>query len=317
MFPINPLQPFVKNLKKFPFKLPLRFQRINQYENKKIIMRIKKTIDGNQYLMTDQNKWVRNFTKPTVPFVDINNTIDPRDHFLFLKNEVQNNLRRYSWIDSEKFHHPNIVIVSDGFDFQRKQKLLAELPKDVTIIGINGSLAKWELPRSMNYYVANNPYKDCMKYLPRGKKTYPKCIASARTNFEFLENYRGTKFKYYPVNETSYSTLGIKEVSWQIDDYRNAVCAAIGLAYHFNAEKVLLLCCDDAFKEERPGAKKLDNGLWLYPQQEIAHGLIDGNLYWLKNQSYKEIYIGDCSNGPNYKNSTYICEERIANFWEE
>lgn len=280
-------------------------------------MRIKNNPDGNQYLLTPQGKWVRNFCKNTVPFVDINNTIDPKDHFVFLKNEVQNGMKKHTWVDSEMFHHPNIVIVSDGFDFQRKHKLLAALPKNVVIMGVNRSLAKWDLNRSMSYYVVNNPYGECTKYLPRGNRTAPKCLASARTNYEFLENYRGAKLKYYPVNESGYSTLGNKEVSWQVDDYRNPICAAIGLAYRFGVEKLLLFCCDNAFKDERPGAMQLENNLWIYPQQELAQGLIDGNLYWLKNQPYREVLVGDCSSGPRYENASYIDEDKILSFWDE
>lgn len=280
-------------------------------------MRIKKTPDGNQYLLTNQGKWVRNFCKNTVPFVDINNTIEPKDHFVFLQNEVQNGMRKQTWIDSERFHHSKIVIVSDGYDFQKKHKLLAELPKDVAIIGVNGSLVKWELNRSQSYYVVNNPYKECTKYLPKGNKMPPKCIASARTNHEFIENYRGTKLRYYPVNESAYSTLGVKEVSWQIDDYRNSICAAIGLAYRFGVQQMLLFCCDDSFKDERPGAIQLENKLWMYPQQEVAHGLIDGNLHWLKSQTYKEVFIRDCSSGSRYENASYIDEDKIMSFWDE
>lgn len=280
-------------------------------------MRIKKSSNGNQYLLTEQSRWVRNFTKPIVPFLDINHTISPEDYFVFLKNEVQNGIKRYTWIDSEKIYHPRIVIISDGFEFSKRHKMLEDLPKDTAIIGVNRSLAKWDVPsRSMNYYVVNNPYGECMKYLPRGNRTLPKCIASARTNYEFLENYRGTKYRYYPVNESKYATLGAKETSWQIDDYRNPICAAIGLAYRFGVEQLLLLCCDDVFKEERPGATKLDNGLWIYPQQEIATGLIDGNLHWLQSQQHAEVYVKNCSDGLLLKNASYINEEKIATFWE-
>jgi hypothetical protein len=279
-------------------------------------MRIKKTPNGNQYLLTNQNKWVRDFTKNSVPFKDINDTISQQDHFIFLKNEVQNNLKKYTWVDSENIYHKNILIVSDGFDFENKQNLLKDLPKDVTVIGVNGSLIKWKLQKSMNYYVVNNPYEQCLKYLPKNK-TNPKCIASVRTNSNFLENYRGTKFRYYPVNESSYSSLGEKEVIWQIDDYRNPICAAIGLAFRFGAEKIMLFCCDNSFEDERQGAKKLHNGLWEYPQQETAHGIIDANLYWFKSQKYSNISIGDFSRGAIYENASYIQEEQIHFFWEE
>lgn len=279
-------------------------------------MRIKRHANGNQYLLTPQNKWVRNFANRNAPFIDLNETISQQDHFQFLQNEVQNGFNRMQWVDSEKLYHDDIVIVSDGYGFAKKQALLSKLPKNVTIIGVNGALAKWEnAGRSINYYVVNNPYVECMRYLPRRGKVLPKCIASSRTYYEFLQEYRGTKYRYYPVNETSYTTLGQQEVDWQVDDYRNPVCAAIGLAYRFGAERLLLFCCDDAFENERPGAVSLPNGLWMYPQHEVAHGLIDGSLYWLHNQPYKEVVIGDCSSGPNYTNASYIEEDKILSFF--
>jgi hypothetical protein len=279
-------------------------------------MRIKKNSNGNQYLLTEQNKWVRNFCRNNVPFLDINDTIQIKDHFVFLQNEVQNGFQRYQWVDSEQIVHPDIVIVSDGYNFKEKHKILSKLPKNITIIGVNDVLNKWEnQSRNINYYVVNNPYKECMKYLPSRVKVLPKCIASPRTNYEFLKNYRGMKMKYYPVNERSYTTIGMKEVQWQIDDYRNPICAAIGLAYRFGVERLLLLCCDDSFKDSRPGAINLKNELWMYPQHEVAHGLIDGNLHWLVNQEYQNVEVCDCSSGPNYKNASYIEEENILSFF--
>jgi len=279
-------------------------------------MIIKKHTNGNQYLSTLQNMWVRNFTMDAKNYIDINNTISPKDHFLFLKNETKNSFKRYQWIDGENFYHPNIVIVSDGYNFKEKHKVIENLGKDITIIGVNGSLSKWEIQkRSMNYYVVNNPYQECMKYLPRKGGVLPKCIASPRTNYEFLDNYRGTKMRYYPVNEKGYKTLGEKETQWQIDDYRNPICAAIGLSYKFGVEKLLLLCCDDSFSDSRPGAIQTENKLWMYPQHEIAHELIDANLYWLKNQNYKEILIKDCSSGAKYKNASYIEKENVMSFF--
>jgi hypothetical protein len=279
-------------------------------------MKIKKHLNGNHYLTTDQNNWVRKFTENNAPFVDLNSTIETKDHSRFLQNETKNGFNRYAWIDAEKFFHPDILIISDGYNFKEKHLLLKDLPKNVVIIGVNGVLNKWEFSeRNINYYVVNNPYDECMKYLPRRAKLLPTCIASPRTNHEFLSNYRGTKYRYYPVNEKNYITSGQKEVEWQIDDYRNPICAAIGLAYRFGVQKLMLFCCDDSFKDERPNSIKLENGLWMYPQHQTAHGLIDGNLYWLKNQPYQEILIADHSSGPLYKNASYIDEENLLDFF--
>jgi len=279
-------------------------------------MRIKKHANGNQYLLTPQSKWVRNFAKSGVPNIDINKTIKSEDHFLLLQNEFNNSLNRYAWIDSEKYYHPNVVIVSDGFNFEENHKIIDSLPSNIVFIGVNGSLKKWQAKRNMSYYVVNNPYNECMKYLPRSNKLLPKCIASSRTNSNFLKNYNGTRFKYYPVNEQEYKGMSSKEVMWQIDDYRNSICAAVGLSYRFGAEKLLLLCCDNVFKDERAGASQLENKLWIYPQQNIVHGLIDANLYWFSNQEYYATKAGDCSSGPLYDYAAYIELDKILNFFE-
>lgn len=267
-------------------------------------------------MLTPQSKWVRNFTLNHVPYMDLNNTIDYKDHHKFLENEIQNSLLRIQWIDSEDIYHPNIVIVSDGFDFVNRQKILNSLPREVTIIGVNGTLAKWNNPnRNLNYYVVNNPYEQCMKHFPKRLKNFPKCITSTRTFHNFLKLYKGSRYKYYPVNESTYSSLGSKEASYQIDDYRNPICAAIGLAYRFNVENLLLFCCDDSFADYRASSIKLENGLYAYEQQEVASGLIDANLYWLHNQEYNPVRIANFSSGSKLKYVEDISEEEISNFF--
>lgn len=277
-------------------------------------MRIKKHKNKNEYLLTTEGMWVRNFTKSLVPYVDANDTIDKKDHFLLLKNEINNSRSRFAWIDSENFYHNKIIIVSDGYGFKEKQKLLEGLPSDVAIIAVHGALAKWNLTKNPTYYVVNNPYDQCMMYLPRRLKTFPKCIASTRTNHEFMTAYRGTKYRYAPVSEQGYNGMDQKEAQYQIDDYRNPICAAIGLAYRFGVEKLLLFCCDDAFKEERVDAEQLENGMWIYPPQRKAHGLIDGSLYWLKAAQQRQLEIADHSCGPLYNNAVYIKEDSILSF---
>ena len=125
----------------------LLFLVINQLDNLIDYMseRIKKASDGNKYYLTPQGMWVRDFTTEQVPYIDLNQTIDNKDYFTFLQNETKNSLDKYTWIDSENFHIRDVVIVSDGYDFVNKHKILANLPKSVTIIGVNGSLVKWNL----------------------------------------------------------------------------------------------------------------------------------------------------------------------------
>lgn len=280
--------------------------------------RIKKHPNGNHYVLTDQNMWVRNYTLDAAPCVDLNDTIRQEDHFLFLENEYRNNQNKYTWIDSEEMDMRQVVIVSDGYGFEKKQQLLGKLPKETTIIGVNGALNKWILPnRSLNWYVVNNPYKECMRCLPRRARILPKCIASTRTNHNFLASYRGSKYRYLPSSNSKYAGIAQTEVHWQVDDYRNPVCAAIELAYRFGAEKIMLFCCDDSFTDERPGAEQLANGLYQYPQQNIAHGLIDAKFYWLKQHPYFDYDLVDHSSGQTYQFAPYIREEDVLPFFNK
>jgi hypothetical protein len=280
--------------------------------------RVKKHPNGNQYVLTPQNMWVRNFTLDNVQFLDINKSITQADHFVFLENEFRNNNNRYTWVDSENFDMRYVAIVSDGYDFATKQKLLANLPKEVSIIAVNGALNKWMIPnRSPNWYVVNNPYPECMRYLPRRSRVLPRCIASCRTNHNFLSAYKGAKYRYFPTSDDVYAGIGKTEASWHVDDYRNPICSAIDLAYRFGAEKILLFCCDDSFKNERPGAMQLDNGLHQYPIQSIAHGLIDAKFYWLTQHPYFDYVLGDHSSGEKYRFAPYIAEEDFLSFFNK
>lgn len=268
--------------------------------------------------MTPSGMWVRNFTRQNVPLIDINDTIKTEDHFLFITNEFENNLKRYAWIDNEKFYFPNLIITSDGYDFKEKHKIISKIKNidKVTIIGVNGSLKKWDCEKAMSFYLINNPYESSLADLPR-RRMLPRCIASCRTNSKFLSNYNGTVLKYHPVSERGYSGVGSKESNWSVDDYRNPICGAIGVAHKFGVEKLLLMFCDESFKEERPGSIKLDNGLFTYPQHLMAQEAIDANIQWLKSEEYRDVKVGNFSSGLNYSSAAYISEEEeLINFFE-
>lgn len=281
-----------------------------------MIKRIKKHQNGNFYCLTYQNKWVRNFIQDNGVYLDLNSTIKHNDHFVFLQNETINSHQKFPWIDSEPIVFSDVVIVSDGYEFEKKQKLLERLPSSVVLIGVNGALAKWKSKiRPLDYYVVNNPYEECLNFLPKNMRNFPKCIASCRTNHDFLSNYRGLIFRYYPVNESTYSSIGSSQVSWQVDDYRNPICASIGLAYRFGAERLLMFCCDNSFGEDRDGSVLLENGLWTYPQHLIAHSLIEGNIFWLRRQPYWNVEIKDHSSGPSFDDAPYIQQDEILSFF--
>jgi len=283
-------------------------------------MIINKHANKNHYLRTEDGLWVRNFTKSHTKSIDINRMFSDSDCHLLLSNELTNIKRGAIDIDGEILEHPDVAIVSDGFDFDRKQEALSKLPSNVVIIGVNGALDRWklvgkncpqELRRMMSCYVVNNPYSECLRYLPKHHPYYPQCIASIRTNPEFLDGYHGNIALYSPVPSEYYA--GPKtDPQYFIDDYRNPICAAIGLAYRFHVRRLMLFCCDDSFADMRPGAISLKNGMWCYPQQRISQRIIDCNLYWLKSTG---VQIADCSSGFEYNNAKYISE--VGSFFEE
>jgi hypothetical protein len=40
--------------------------------------------------------------------------------------------------------------------------------------------------------------------------------------------------------------------------------------------------CSDAYKEQRPGAEEISEGLFAYPQQILANKIVNANLFWQK-----------------------------------
>lgn len=278
-------------------------------------MRIKKHSNGNEYLMTEAGVWVRNFTKSAPP-VDINQLTTVTDRTLLIENQLKNELTTPMQFDPNEEYHPAVCIVSDGYEFEKKRHLLKSLPANVAIIGTNRSLLKWDADcgRAMDYYVVNNPYEQCMTYLPTNHRNLPKCVASVRTFPEFLVRYRGPKMKYYPVYEDGFRQRSVDALC-QIDDYRNPICGAIGVAYRMRAAKILLFCCDDSFADERAGAEKLPNGLWMYPQHRTVYGLVDGNMHWYATQQYKRVRLGNHSSGPEYGRVGYIEEDGLNAFF--
>jgi len=275
-------------------------------------MRIKRDIrTRNEYIFAG-GMWVRNFTKSDAQWVNINKLVKSNDHLTVINNELLNKTLGHANIADESFAAPKLVIVSDGYKFDERHKFLAKAP-DVTVVAINRALAKWKLldpMRAINAYLVNNPYQECLSYLPRKSKYYPICVASSRTNTDFLRQYQGNVYLYDPTPETTFGYN--RSQKYFLDDYRNPVCAAIGLAHRLKAKKVMLLCCDDSFEDERAAAEKLPNGLWSYPQHRMCHDIVDANLYWLTHQEDNEVKVADYSSGPKYNNAVYIDNEEAA-----
>lgn len=274
--------------------------------------RIKKHSNRNHYLHVGDNLWVRNPGIAGVPYIDINNLTDTHDYPTMLRNELVNDRMRYPWVDSEAITSEKAVIISDGFDFAEGHAKIADLPKDVVIFATNGAMIKWKAKRNPSFYVINNPYSEAMHYLPKTNSV--KCIASARTNYDFLQNYKGTKYRYYPTSDGRFCGMDSKDCRYRIDDYRNPICATINLLHHFGVKKLMLAFCDEVFADERPGSEKSEGGKYHYPQHMVANKLIDGNLYWLKKNNGCTVVQNTA--GPKLTAATYIPLEDVAAYFQ-
>jgi hypothetical protein len=282
---------------------------MNAIENDTKIF-VKHHRNRNDYYYAGENIWIRDFTKNHVIPVDVNNLITPNDTQLMLANETENSKKTLQRIDTESFTHHSMIIVNTGYLFKEKHALLDEIKDNVAIMGVNDALNMWMIKRRINYYIVNNPFSNCVNYLPQ-RQNWVRCIASKRTNYEFINRYKGLVYQYSPVNNQYYSGLH-EPHDYEIDDYRNPICGALGLAFRFKVQKVLLFCCDEGSVTERPGMVSGDKGLWAYPQQVLAHKLIDGNLHWLAKAGVK---IGHYPDVLTYANSKQVSEDEIATFF--
>lgn len=286
-------------------------------------MRIKKHPSGNEYILAG-DVWVRNFTKTKIAPLHVTHMFQPEDYAKVLENEELN--KNYPKISDETLFFKKVLIVSDGWQFDERHKIISQMPRDICILAVNEALKKWTLVsyktepsqrRTLNAYVINNPYPEAMTFLPsKDAKYYPTCVASVRANKDFLKKYQGDVYTYLPVPEERFGQERSEE--YYIDDYRNPICAAIGLAYQFGVEKLMLMCCDESFEEQRDFAVQLDNGLWTYPQHLRSQDIIDANLYWLTHQEDKEVKVADFSSGREYANAAYITgEEGALDFFKD
>ena len=152
-----------------------------------------KTKNKNKYIL-DNKIYIRDFTNDSCIPVDLNELANSIDQDIFIEYEMNNFLKKYS--EFEISNYEKIIIVNSGFDFKNKQTILSKVDKKVCIIAVNDTLSNWTLlnkisgvDRSINYYVVNNPYEECINFLPKNHNYYPKCIASTRTNSDFLKFY--------------------------------------------------------------------------------------------------------------------------------
>jgi hypothetical protein len=271
---------------------------------------IKKSKNQNQYVLTANGLWIRDFTKGGQS-LDINNLLSEREYGLLATNESQNQMVRMAPIDMETIRQQKAVIVSDGHNFAEVIKAVSALPRSVAIIGVNGVLNKWPSDLRMNYYIANNPYVECMSFLPCVAKV-PKVIVSNRTYPAFVRHIVNRKIVTYKYSPTPTARFGKRQASYTVDDYRNPVCAATHLAYKFGVSQLAIVGCDESFEKARPGAVELDNGLFTYSPHVMSDSILDGMLFWMKKADVK---VANASYGSKLNNADYISLTYLAEWF--
>lgn len=286
---------------------------------------IKNHQNKNRYLLTRTGHWVRDMFKRGCVPVDINDLIPPSEYGMMLDNVLENKGLQIESLSPEEISARKVLIVSDGLDFDSLHRELWRLPKDVCILATNRAAAKWSLlgkkcpegqKRAVNYFVANNPYREAMGMIPRDNQYYPKAIMSYRTHPDFVRHYlaRSNIMLYHPTRESRF--VQSPKVTATIDDYRNPICAAVSIAAKMGAYKIALLCCDQATRDERPGMIVTQKNTYIYKSHNIKHSILDGMFHWIRDGREFDVEIVDCSNGMNYENASYIGVGDLPEFFE-
>lgn len=250
----------------------------------------KKHKNKNEYLQVD-NYWIRNFFNPTGKPQDVNILYHETELEEILNNEVRNTKLGYQEVNEGIYSCNDVLIVSDGHGFNEHKKF-NKLRDDLCVITVNHAARFWEADHLPNFFLINHPKADCLSFMPN--KLFPLLLASRRTHTAFLKNYKNDVYLYDPVPEEYYQSIISAESELHIDDYRNPICAAIGVAKILQAKNIYLAFCSSAYMEERPGTSKVEDGLYQYPLQQTADKIVDGNLFWYKftNRSTKIFHTG-------------------------
>lgn len=288
--------------------------KVNLPANKEKNVSIKIHKNKNEYFLTEDKIWVRNFAKIGIKPIDINNFYFEKEIQMLLDNEIKNGELQSLDLMSELKDVKKILIISDGYGFKEAGNLIEQLPNDVKIITNYGACRFWEFKRLPNYMVITNPFDDALLHLPT--KIFPYLIASSRTNNNFLKRYVNTIIKYYPTPDENYESPSSRNNSLHIDEYRNSIATSIGIAYKMNCEKLCIAYPLNAYEKQRPATEKIeDTELYCYPQQRIARNIIDANIFWYKLARPKcNICYTGIKNSIKFAN--YIEPNMIRSFYE-
>lgn len=291
----------------------LKYQKVKISENDSIDLLFNNHRNQNEYILNKNNLWIRNFGKQNCIPKDINNLFGEEEIQILLSNEVNNSNPNHIDLFSEFITVPKILIISDGFGFDSQKEWIKNIPDDVKIICVHGTLRFWDSERLPDYYVLTNPFENALQFFP--EKYFPFLIASSRANPSFISNFQNLKFIYNSTPDQNYESPISHNSSKYVDEYRNAIAASLCIAYFMKAEKICLAYPIDAYKEFRETTIKYDDA-YVYPQQIMSANIIDSMIFWYRYNrlNTKIVYTG-------VKNcmlfSKYVYEEDVINFFNE
>lgn len=281
-------------------------------KDKNVTIKIHK--NKNDYFLTDDNIWVRNFAKTTAKPLDINNFYSENEIKMLLDNEVKNSELQTLDLFSELKDTKKVLIISDGYGFDKSSKWLDELPNDVKIIANYGACRFWKAKRLPSYMLVTNPFSDALVYLP--ERIFPILIASSRTNNDFLKRYINTIIKYYPTPDSNYESPIGHNNPLNIDECRNSIAASINISFKMKCDKLCIAYPINAYEKQRPATELIeDTSLFFYPQQKISKNIIDANIFWYKlGKPNANICYTGIKNSLKFAN--YIEPNMIRKFYE-
>jgi len=288
--------------------------QVNTSDNSKLDITIKNHKNLNDYFYTTSNLWIRNFAKKNCLPKDINYLYQKKEIDMLLKNEIENKKAHYTDFFTENFKYRKAIIISDGFGWDKNKFFIDDLPEDIAIITIHGACRFWTNDRLPNFYLLTNPYENSTNlFFPN--EVFPFLIASNRASSRFLERWPNNKYTYNSTPDEYYESSVSKGSSFYVDEYRNAVAAAINLAYYMNVEDLALCYPIDAYKDYREGTTRYGDA-FIYPQQQISASIIDGMLFWYRNNNpdCKIIY---CGIDKILQFAAYVSEEEIVKVFHE
>lgn len=231
----------------------------------------------NEYLNIDYNGnvYIRNFCN-NKKNIELDNIYDEYDLNIINKNSLENKEILNSSLYLEKYQYFSTAIIYGNNNIPEKY-----LNNNFLKIGINYSLKEYY--KYLNIYCCNNPYSDCLNFLPNFNcDKWPQGFFSYRVSPNFIKLYKGNKSSYntpvcihgnYPINFNNYIVL---------EDHRSIILTIFNLCFKIGIKDIILINTENYIKEYKEGSIYIKKDLYMYPQQILDLSIVSAGSYWLK-----------------------------------